>query len=81
MPPSYKIVPKQMKNFIKELFVQLKDRKSPYEVASFARARYTQIHPHYDCNGKGARFLFYDSDLFWAAPVSFSLRGRVFSCC
>jgi hypothetical protein len=48
-----------MKQFAKELCSQLKQpTKSPHELASWAHVRYTTIHPHGDCNGKGARILF-----------------------
>lgn len=59
IPPYPKDISHEMKRFIEGLFVQLKEsEKSPHEIASWAHTRYVQIHPHNDCNGKGARILF-----------------------
>jgi hypothetical protein len=59
IPTHANDVSNEMKTFIKELFAQLKQpAKSAHETAAWAHIRYVQIHPHYDCNGKGARMLF-----------------------
>lgn len=56
---SYQNVPNAMNAFIKKLMIQLKQpTKSPNEIAAWAHVCYTEIHPHYDSNGKTARILF-----------------------
>lgn len=57
--PHHLDVPGLIKQFIQELFQELRHPiKSPHEIASWAHTRYVQIHPHHDSNGKEGRVLF-----------------------